>query len=75
MTGYATTSARSAQCRNIGYSASAHQTAQATCRLGMDAYSSPAVLIRLPSRCPDASFRSVSTNPKLAGSSRGGATG
>ena len=75
MTGYATTSARSAQWRNIGYSASAHQTAQATCRLGIDAYWSPAVLIRLLSRCPDPPARSVSTNPKLAGSSRGGATG
>jgi Dolichyl-phosphate-mannose-protein mannosyltransferase len=50
ITGYAITSTRSARWRNIGYSASVHQTAQATCRLGIDAYWSPAVLIRLVSR-------------------------
>jgi hypothetical protein len=69
------TRARSAQCLTTGYSASAHHTAQATCRLGIDAYWSPAALIRVDSTCPGAVVRIVSTIPKLAGSSRGGATG
>jgi hypothetical protein len=66
---------RSTRCLTTGYSASAHQTAQATCRLGIDAYWSPAALIRVDSTCPGAVVRIVSTIPKLAGSSRGGATG
>jgi hypothetical protein len=42
----------------------------------MEAYLSPAVLIKVLSKCPDPSgATSVSTIPKRAGSSRGGATG
>jgi hypothetical protein len=42
----------------------------------MDAYWSPAALIRAPSACPAGlAMVSVSTMPNRAGSSRGGATG
>jgi hypothetical protein len=42
----------------------------------MEAYRSPAVLIRLVSKCPDPSgVVSMSRIPNRAGSSRGGATG
>ena len=71
----AATSTRSARCLTTGYSASAHQTAQATCRLGIDAYWSPAVVIKADSTCPGPASRSVSAIPKVPGSSRGGATG